>query len=133
SEVVTVDNLSYAGNVATLSDVIASQRHFFEHEDICDPAALRRVFANYNPSAVVHLAAETHVDRSIDDPSDFIRTNVVGSANLLETARHHLRSTPNSNFRFVHVSTDEVFGSLGEAGTFNEGSRYDPSSPYSAS
>lgn len=131
--VITVDNLSYAGNLATLGDVLKNPQHKFEQADICDQAAIHRIFVSYNPAAVVHLAAESHVDRSIDDPSNFIMTNIVGTSVMLEAARHHLHAAPNPAFRFVHVSTDEVFGSLGADGAFDETTRYDPSSPYSAS
>lgn len=131
--VLTVDNLSYAGNLATLGDVLGNSRHQFLRHDICDLSVMRSIFQEHKPSGVIHLAAESHVDRSIDGPMTFVTTNVVGTCSLLEAARHQLKSRPDPAFRFVHVSTDEVFGSLGEEGAFNETTRYDPSSPYSAS
>lgn len=131
--IVTVDNLSYAGNVATMGSFLNHPRHIFENADICDSSAMGRIFSVYQPRSLIHLAAESHVDRSIDDPSSFVTTNVVGTVTLLEAARHQLRPDLHALFRFVHVSTDEVFGSLGAEGAFNESTRYDPSSPYSAS
>ncbi len=135
--VVTLDKLTYAGNLDSLRPVAGSAHHAFERVDICDRAALRRVFETYRPRAVLHLAAESHVDRSIDGPDDFVRTNVLGTCALLEETRRYWQSLAEgarAAFRFVHVSTDEVFGSLapGEA-RFDEATRYDPSSPYSAS
>ncbi len=136
--VVTVDKLTYAGNLDSLRPVAAQSRHAFECVDICDRAALRRIFGAYRPRAVLHLAAESHVDRSIDGPEDFLRTNVLGTYLLLEEARRYWQSLTGAAreaFRFVHVSTDEVFGSLlahPDAGRFDESSRYDPSSPYAA-
>ena len=132
--VINVDALTYAaclGNVASVAD----HRHYvFEQFDIRDRAALDAVFAKHNPDAVMHLAAESHVDRSIDGPTAFIETNVNGTFNMLEAARSywHARGRPEG-FRFHHISTDEVFGSLGEKGMFTEESPYDPHSPYSAS
>jgi dTDP-glucose 4,6-dehydratase len=134
--VVNVDALTYAGNLDSVASVAAHPGYAFERVDVCDAGALRRVFAEHRPSAVVHLAAESHVDRSIDGPGDFVRTNVVGTFTLLEEARRHwssLQGAERERFRFVHVSTDEVFGSLGPAGLFTEESPYRPSSPYSAS
>lgn len=131
--VLTVDNLSYAGNLVTLGEALENPRHQFVQQDICDGAAMRGLFATHNPAAVMHLAAESHVDRSIDGPMNFVMTNVVGTVQLLEAARQHLATHPDPDFRFLHVSTDEVFGSLGDEGTFDEDTRYDPSSPYSAS
>ena len=134
--VVTVDKLTYAGNLDSLAPVAGSDRHHFERVDVVDGAAVRRLFERYRPAAVVHLAAESHVDRSIDGPADFIRTNVVGTFTLLEEARRHWQGLPadeRAAFRFLHVSTDEVFGSLGETGHFREDTAYQPSSPYSAS
>jgi dTDP-glucose 4,6-dehydratase len=134
--VVNVDKLTYAGNLDSLSEVSEHPRYHFEHVDICDAIALRRVFDSHDPTAVVHLAAESHVDRSIDGPSDFIRTNVVGTFTLLQEARRYwsrLGPKSRSSFRFLHVSTDEVFGSLPSDGFFTEQARYAPNSPYSAS
>ncbi|MEO8564457.1 MAG: GDP-mannose 4,6-dehydratase, partial [bacterium] len=134
--VVTVDKLTYAGNLESLSPVVANPRHHFEQVDICDAAALGTLFTRYEPSAVMHLAAESHVDRSIDGPAAFIQTNVVGTFTLLEQARRYwdeLSKTRRAEFRFLHVSTDEVFGSLGASGHFDETTPYAPNSPYSAS
>jgi dTDP-glucose 4,6-dehydratase len=134
STVVNVDKLTYAGNLESMSEVSEHPRYYFEPVDICDAAALLRVFDSYNPTAVVHLAAESHVDRSIDGPADFIRTNVVGTFTLLQEARRHwsrLGPKARSSFRFLHVSTDEVFGSLA-GGFFTEETPYAPNSPYSA-
>jgi dTDP-glucose 4,6-dehydratase len=136
ARVVTVDSLTYAGNLDSLAPVAGSPLHAFEQVDVCDGAALRRVFERHRPHAVIHLAAESHVDRSIDGPGDFVRTNVVGTFTLLEEARRHwtsLEGEARERFRFVHVSTDEVFGSLGAEGRFDEETPYRPSSPYSAS
>ena len=133
---VTVDSLTYAGNLDSLAPVADSPRHHFERVDICDGPALRRLFETYRPAAVLHLAAESHVDRSIDGPADFIETNVVGTFTLLEEARRYWQALPAGErdaFRFHHVSTDEVFGSLGEGGHFREDTPYAPNSPYSAS
>jgi dTDP-glucose 4,6-dehydratase len=132
--VVNLDALTYAAcldNVASVSD---SPNYAFEHVDIRDRAALARVFAEHKPDAVMHLAAESHVDRSIDGPGDFIDTNITGTYHLLEAARAYWagQGRPNS-FRFHHISTDEVFGSLGDTGQFTETTPYDPRSPYSAS
>ncbi len=134
--VVNLDKLTYAANPQSLAPVWGHNRYRFEKADICDGAALRRIFAELRPDAVIHLAAESHVDRSIDGPAAFIETNVVGSYRLLEAAREHWRALADKardQFRFVHVSTDEVYGSLGEEGLFREETPYRPSSPYSAS
>jgi dTDP-glucose 4,6-dehydratase len=133
--VVNVDKLTYAGNLESLEPVAGSAQHHFERVDICDLEALRRVFATYRPRLVMHLAAESHVDRSIDRPADFVTTNVVGTANLLMAAHEYfdgLAGAERSAFRFLHVSTDEVFGSLGPEGRFSETTPYRPGSPYSA-
>lgn len=134
--VVTVDKLTYAGDLESLAEVDGNPLHRFERLDICDAGALRTIFAEESPSAVVHLAAESHVDRSIDAPAPFISTNVVGTYTLLEESLRHWRSLSperGGRFRFVHVSTDEVFGSLGETGRFAAHSPYGPRSPYAAS
>lgn len=134
--VVNVDKLTYAGNLESLASVAGDPRYRFERVDICDRPALRRVFAEHRPAAVVHLAAESHVDRSIDGPGEFIQTNVVGTFCLLEEARRHwetLAGAARDAFRFLHISTDEVFGSLGADGCFTERTAYAPNSPYSAS
>jgi dTDP-glucose 4,6-dehydratase len=129
-EVIVVDKLTYAGNLASLGPVASDHRYHFEKHDICDTEAVTATFAKYQPDAVVHLAAESHVDRSISGSDVFVKTNVIGTFTLLEAARRHLHK--NQDFRFVHVSTDEVYGSLGDEGLFAETTPYDPSSPYSA-
>ncbi len=134
--VVNVDCLTYAGNLSTLDHVSSNPRYSFEKVNICDSAAVQGVFERHRPDAVMHLAAESHVDRSIDGPSAFIQTNVVGTYILLEASRRHRQSLPadkQGSFRFHHISTDEVYGSLGDEGLFTEETSYDPSSPYSAS
>jgi dTDP-glucose 4,6-dehydratase len=136
AHVVNVDALTYAGNLDSLDAVANSPRYKFEHADICDRAALDRIFQQHQPDAVMHLAAESHVDRSIDGPGDFIQTNLVGTYNLLEAARCYLDTQPAEaaeKFRFLHVSTDEVFGDLADSGgLFTETTPYAPSSPYAA-
>ncbi len=131
--VVNLDALTYAGHLANLHGIESrfGKRYRFEHVDIRDVEGVRRVFVEHRPDTVIHLAAESHVDRSIDGPLDFIDTNVRGTANLLEAARAAWRD--RADVRFHHVSTDEVFGSLGPTGAFREDTPYDPSSPYSAS
>ncbi|NAZ36167.1 dTDP-glucose 4,6-dehydratase [Rubellimicrobium sp. CFH 75288] len=132
--VVNLDALTYAANPENVAEVADSPLYAFEQADIRDRDALERVFREHRPEGVMHLAAESHVDRSIDGPRAFVETNVVGTFNLLEAARAHwLREGQPGGFRFLHVSTDEVFGSLGPEGRFDEGTRYDPRSPYSAS
>lgn len=136
-DVVNLDKLTYAGNLDSLPNIANSNRYSHEKLDICDANALTRVFEQYQPNFVMHLAAESHVDRSIDGPADFIDTNIVGTFNLLEAARHYyesLEEDKREQFRFHHISTDEVYGDL--AGTdelFTEETPYSPSSPYSAS
>ena len=133
-EVVNLDALTYAANLANVAQVAGSNLYSFERADIRDRAALERVFATHRPDAVMHLAAESHVDRSIDGPADFVETNITGTFNLLEAARGYwVRAGKPAGFRFHHISTDEVFGSLGEMGQFTESTPYDPRSPYSAS
>ncbi|MEZ5798328.1 MAG: dTDP-glucose 4,6-dehydratase [Paracoccaceae bacterium] len=133
-EVVNLDAMTYAANEANLAPVAQSNLYSFEHADIRDRAALDRIFATHRPDAVMHLAAESHVDRSIDGPADFIETNISGTFNMLEAARSWwLREGRPAGFRFHHISTDEVFGSLGQTGQFTETTPYDPRSPYSAS
>jgi dTDP-glucose 4,6-dehydratase len=134
--VLNVDCLTYAGNLDSLSSVTRSDRYRFEQVDICEGAELRRIFDQYRPQAVFHLAAESHVDRSIDGPLLFLHTNVVGTCALLTEARRYyaeMDEAQGAEFRFIHVSTDEVFGSLGPQGMFTESSPYDPNSPYAAS
>ncbi len=136
-EVTVVDKLTYAGNRSSLADLLGQARFSFVQADICDAEAMRRVFAEASPGKVLHLAAESHVDRSIDGPGEFIATNVTGTFQLLQAALGHWRSLSGPTkdaFRFVHVSTDEVFGSLGPSDpAFHESTPYDPHSPYSAS
>ena len=135
--VINVDSLTYAGNLESLLSVSESDRYDFEQVDICERAELDRVFSQYKPDVVMHLAAESHVDRSIDGPAAFIETNIVGTYTLLEAARHYwqkLNQERQAGFRFHHISTDEVYGDLeGPEDLFSEKTPYAPSSPYSAS
>ncbi|MHA2939533.1 dTDP-glucose 4,6-dehydratase [Vibrio sp. RC27] len=135
--VVNLDKLTYAGNLESLSEIESSSRYHFEQVDICDRAELDRVFQQHQPDAVMHLAAESHVDRSIDGPADFVETNIVGTYCLLEAARSYwnsLEADKKAAFRFHHISTDEVYGDLeGTDDLFTETTSYAPSSPYSAS
>ena len=136
AEVVNLDKLTYAGNLESLQSVEKSPLYHFEQADICDPAAVKRLFDDFQPDTIMHLAAESHVDRSIDDPLCFVKTNVLGTANLLQCALEYWRPLPDERkaaFRFQHISTDEVYGSLGATGFFKETTPYDPKSPYSAS
>ncbi|NIA67511.1 dTDP-glucose 4,6-dehydratase [Pelagibius litoralis] len=136
AEVVNVDKLTYAATPEALEDWADAGGYAFEQVDICDASALQAVFAAHRPTAVMHLAAESHVDRSIDDAGDFIQTNVVGTYRLLETATafwRELEGEDQARFRFHHISTDEVFGALGAVGQFTEETPYQPNSPYSAS
>lgn len=135
-DVINVDKLTYAGNLDSLMEVTANARYYFEQVDVCDASAVDAIFKKYHPDAVIHLAAESHVDRSIDGPEGFIQTNVVGTYTLLDTSKAYWNSLSNegkTRFRFLHVSTDEVYGSLGPTGFFCEDTPYQPSSPYSAS
>ncbi|WP_278182910.1 dTDP-glucose 4,6-dehydratase [Vibrio misgurnus] len=135
--VINLDKLTYAGNLESLSSIEDNERYTFEHVDICNSGELTRVFNTYKPDAVMHLAAESHVDRSIDGPVAFIETNIVGTFTLLEAARNYwnqLDSYKKAAFRFHHISTDEVYGDLeGKEDLFTEETSYEPSSPYSAS
>ena len=135
--VLNIDKLTYAGNLDSLDIVAGSPRYYFSKTDICDYKALNKIFSDFQPEIVIHLAAESHVDRSIDSPSLFIKTNIVGTYNLLEVARGYwlkLSEKQKSSFRFHHVSTDEVYGDLdGVSDLFTEVTPYAPSSPYSAS
>ncbi|TQI75613.1 dTDP-glucose 4,6-dehydratase [Bosea sp. AK1] len=135
-EVCVVDKLTYAGNLASLEPVSGSNRYRFEQADIGDGERMKTIFADFQPDIVMHLAAESHVDRSIDGPAAFIETNIVGSFTLLQETLRHFRELPEDRkgrFRFHHISTDEVFGSLGADGFFREDTAYQPNSPYSAS
>jgi dTDP-glucose 4,6-dehydratase len=131
--VVVADKLTYAGNLASLADVASHPRYAFVQADIADRAAVRALFREQRPTALVNFAAETHVDRSIDDPQAFVATNLVGTFELLEAARQHLKQAAQPDFRFLHVSTDEVYGTLGASGLFSETTPYAPNSPYAAS
>jgi dTDP-glucose 4,6-dehydratase len=134
--ILNVDKLTYAANPSSLRPIESSPRYAFRQADICDRQAVSGLLREFDPDAILHLAAETHVDRSIDGPADFIKTNVEGTYVLLEAALDYWRGLPPERaalFRFHHVSTDEVFGSLGAAGRFTETTRYQPNSPYSAS
>jgi dTDP-glucose 4,6-dehydratase len=133
--ILNVDKLTYAGNAHSLSG-LPSDNHRLMRADVCDPQAMADAFSGFSPDWVIHLAAESHVDRSIEGPAAFIQTNIVGTYCLLEAARHYFQSLEKREkdaFRFLHVSTDEVYGSLGEAGFFTEAAPYAPRSPYSAS
>jgi dTDP-glucose 4,6-dehydratase len=135
-KIINLDALTYAGNLENLKDIEAAGNYVFEKVNILDVAELERVFESYNPDGVIHLAAESHVDRSIVSPLDFVYTNVVGTVNLLNAAKKHwVTSNPSmlTSKRFYHVSTDEVYGALGDTGFFTEKTPYDPHSPYSAS
>jgi len=135
--VVNVDKLTYSGNLQSLKSIESSENYIFEQVDICNERELLRVLSKNKPDIVIHLAAESHVDRSIDSPIEFIQTNILGTFHLLEQSKNYwqsLKGNKKENFRFLHVSTDEVYGDLGEAADFfSEDTAYDPSSPYSAS
>jgi dTDP-glucose 4,6-dehydratase len=136
NSVLVVDKLTYAGNLESLAPVSADPRYRFAHADIVDTAAMRPLFNEFSPDVVMHLAAESHVDRSIDSPGEFVQTNIVGTFSLLQAALEYWRGltgTRKRRFRFHHISTDEVFGSLGATGYFREDTPYQPNSPYSAS
>lgn len=135
-DVVNLDALRYSANLDNVAEVAGSDRYAFEKVDICDGAAVRQALARHRPDAIMHLAAESHNDRAIEDPLSFVRTNVMGTAELLDAARSYwndLEPARRTAFRFHHISTDEVFGALGETGVFSETTPYDPNSPYSAS
>jgi len=134
--VLNLDKLTYAANLASLDEVLPNRSYSFVKADICDDAAVSAIFEQFDPEAVMHFAAESHVDRSIDGPAAFIETNIVGTYTLLEAARRHCEKLPaarKARFRFHHISTDEVFGSLDDGGAFTEKTPYAPNSPYSAS
>lgn len=135
-QVIVLDKLTYAGNLDSLSDIENHPAFSFIRGDIADSALVSKILEDHNPQAVMNLAAESHVDRSIDGPEDFIQTNIVGTFRILESCRYHWNALPKEGkdaFRFLHVSTDEVFGSLGQEGYFTESTSYAPNSPYSAS
>ena len=134
--VINIDKLTYAANIHSLDPIADNPRYVFQRADICDRSTLDALFNHHQPTAVIHLAAESHVDRSILGAEAFLKTNIDGTYQLLDAARHYFESldvVQRSQFRFVHVSTDEVYGSLGVEGLFREDSPYQPSSPYSAS
>ncbi len=131
-KIINLDALTYAGNLENLKDIENASNYFFEKVNILDVPALDQVFSKYRPEGVIHLAAESHVDRSILSPMDFVYTNVVGTVNLLNAAKKHWNKDYEGK-RFYHISTDEVYGALGETGLFTETTPYDPNSPYSAS
>ena len=137
SNVLNIDKLTYAGNLESLETVSNNPRYQFLHADICDKSAMTKAFQDFQPNIVMHLAAESHVDRSIDGPMDFIQTNIIGTYNLLEVARNYwqnLAEDKKSRFKFHHISTDEVYGDLeGTEDLFTDATSYSPSSPYSAS
>jgi len=133
-QILNLDKLTYAGNLESLMGVSANSRYQLVQGDVCDRGLVSRLFSDFQPDIVMHLAAESHVDRSIDGPAVFIQTNIVGTSVMLECAREYWKALPAGNsFRFHHVSTDEVYGSLSDIGLFTEETPYDPSSPYSAS
>ena len=135
-DVLNLDKLTYAGNLESLAPIEGANNYHFVQADICDRAAVSQAIENFRPDHIMHLAAESHVDRSITGAGEFVQTNVIGTFTMLEAARHFwngLTGEAKANFRFLHVSTDEVYGSLGETGLFEETTSYDPSSPYSAS
>lgn len=129
-QVLNLDKLTYAGNLESLAEIDDSSRYKFVQGDICDHALVSELLEEFEPNILMHLAAESHVDRSIDGPAEFIQTNIVGTSVMLEAARSYWQSLPTSqkaNFRFHHISTDEVYGSLGDTGLFVEETPYDPS------
>lgn len=135
-EVLNIDKLTYAGNLESLQPVTASDRYHFERADVCDGPQVQAILHDFRPDAIMHLAAESHVDRSIDHPAEFVQTNVLGTSTLLAAAEGYwagLPATDKETFRYLQVSTDEVFGSLGSAGCFDESTCYRPNSPYAAS
>ena len=135
-DVLNIDKLTYAGTLDNLKSVESKSGYKFHQMDIVDKESLDKIIIDFEPDYIMHLAAESHVDRSIDDPSTFISTNIIGTYNLLESVRNYLGTIPirkAEKFRFHHISTDEVFGSLGSEGFFTEETKYDPSSPYSSS
>src|SRR5215470_9182747 len=136
AQVINLDRLTYAGNLDSLAEVLKHPRHTFVKGDIADGRLVSELFEKFRPRAVVHLAAESHVDRSIDGPAAFVQTNIVGTHTLLDSARAYwlkLEASDRERFRFLHVSTDEVYGTLGPTGKFSETTPYAPRSPYAAS
>lgn len=131
--IINIDKLTYAGKLENLSEVASDPHYTFYKMDICETNAIGKILCDHKPEALLHMAAESHVDRSIDSSREFIHTNINGTHSLLEAARHYLHQFPENSFRFVHLSTDEVFGALGDEGSFCEDSCYRPNSPYAAS
>lgn len=131
--ILNVDKLTYAANIGSLKKIKHNERYFFYQEDICNKDKIKDIFDYFQPDAIMNLAAESHVDRSIDGSEEFIKTNILGTYTLLECARSYLNKHKKENFRFLHISTDEVFGSLEGCGFFTENTPYSPNSPYSAS
>ncbi len=127
------DSLTYAGNIANLNSIQHNSNYKFINGDICNINDLKNAILKFKPDVIIHFAAETHVDRSIDSPLGFIKTNILGTTNILSCIMHYLDITNNEDFKFIHISTDEVYGSLGDKGFFNEKTSYKPNSPYSAS
>ena len=131
--VLNLDKLTYAGNLESLTPISENPSYQFVNADICDADKMTEIVSDFKPDKIIHLAAESHVDRSVDAPDEFIQTNIIGTFNVLNAARSYFESSSNKNFMFHHVSTDEVFGSLDDDGFFTEETSYDPRSPYSAS
>jgi dTDP-glucose 4,6-dehydratase len=135
-EILNIDKLTYAGHLESLEPILHSERYRFEQVDICDAEEIQRIINEFRPDGIIHLAAESHVDRSIDGSAEFIKTNINGTHTLLEESKQYwqqLKGEQKEKFRFLHVSTDEVYGELGESGFFTEETPYDPRSPYSSS
>ena len=131
--ILNIDKITYAGNVDNLSSISNEKNYSFLKSDICSKDLINTTINEFEPDSIVNFAAESHVDRSIENPMEFVETNVLGTVNLLQCSTNYFNKINNSNFKFLHVSTDEVFGSLGKSGLFSEDTSYDPSSPYSAS
>ena len=131
--IINIDKITYAGNIDSLSSLKSNLNYHFVKGDICNPNIINDLLNKYKPAAILHLAAESHVDRSIDSPDQFIKTNIVGTSILLQSALNYWIKNNKSNFKFLHISTDEVYGSLGNKGVFTEKTPYNPTSPYSAS
>ena len=131
--VLNIDKLTYAGNLESLKTISAEPKYQFVNADICDAQRMMKLVSDFKPDRIMHLAAESHVDRSVEAPEEFIQTNIIGTMNLLNAARSHIQMEANQSFLFHHISTDEVFGSLGASGLFTEKTSYNPRSPYSAS
>ncbi len=135
-QIINLDKMTYAGNIENLNAIEKNKNYHFIKGDICSKTIVRDILEKYNPDVLIHFAAESHVDRSIEGPSEFVQTNIVGTLTLLNETNHWLKRNKKyliENFRFIHISTDEVYGSLGRKGKFKEDTAYDPSSPYSAS